>query len=86
MRATDLPFWNPPTLRIDTVRRDGRVVATLRGVQVRAASVRWEAEGAAEPAGASAVLWEPSSPADQLRVAVRTAVGVAVVAVRASQA
>jgi len=45
-------------------------------------AVRWEAEGHLDGEGRE-VCWSPASPEDSLRVAVRTAGGVAVVSLRA---
>ncbi|MCC7539972.1 MAG: cobalamin-dependent protein [Deltaproteobacteria bacterium] len=87
VRTTDLPLFDPPVLRIETERRkDGRIVASVRGVSATTASLRWESDGVVEPIGeGDAVVWEPASESDQLRVAARTAGGIAVVAKRASE-
>lgn len=87
-RTADLPLWAPPELRLETRR------LLTGGVEVRvlgttsAASLRWEARGEVAALGDDglAVRWRPDETsglaADQLRVAIRTRGGVAVLATR----
>jgi radical SAM superfamily enzyme YgiQ (UPF0313 family) len=82
VRSEDLPFSEPPDVRL-TAERDGdEIVARLEGGPPNV-SLRWEAEGSIAGDGRE-VRWSPSSAADDtLRVAVRSRGGVAVVSVRA---
>jgi radical SAM superfamily enzyme YgiQ (UPF0313 family) len=83
VRSTDLPLFDPPAIAL-VARRDGeRVVVTIEGGP-EALTSRWQSEGRVEGAGRE-VVWTPCSPDDQIRVAVRSRGGVAVVALRASE-
>jgi len=80
-RSTDMPFHRPPSISLDARRDGGRVIVRLVGGD-DAMSIRWEgAEGPSDEQ--REVTWMPSSPFDQLRVAVRTEGGVAITSVRA---
>ncbi len=80
-RSETVALYAPPDASLAVERREGYV-----RVQVRvsdAASTRWEGDGLISGEGAE-VRWEPGTADDQLRVAVRTRGGVAVLALRAS--
>jgi hypothetical protein len=80
-RSVDLPFADPPAPKLQAMREGDRVRVTLRGLRVAATS-RWEASGTVIADGLQAE-WIPASPADMLRVAVRTAGGIAILELRA---
>ena len=83
VRSDDLPFFDPPSV-IVVAKRDGdRIRATLSGGP-DAISTRWQSDGAIEGDGRE-VAWEPASPDDQLRVAVRSRGGVSIATLRASE-
>ena len=73
----------PPDASLVVRRGDGdvRVSVEIGGAP---ASARWEGDGAIVDEGLSA-RWTPGDPEDQLRVAVRTRGGVAVLALRACE-
>ncbi len=80
-RSETVALYAPPDASLAVERREGYV-----RVQVRvsdAASTRWEGDGLISGEGTE-VRWEPGAADDQLRVAVRTRGGVAVLALRAS--
>ena len=80
-RSVDLPLHQPPSISLDARREGDRVRVRLVGGE-GAMSIRWEgAEGPSDQE--REVIWKPSSPFDQLRVAVRTEGGVAITSVRA---
>ena len=80
-RSTDLPLHQPPSISLDARREGERVLVRLVGGE-DAMSIRWEgAEGASDDQRVA--VWTPSSPFDQLRVAVRTEGGVAITSLRA---
>jgi radical SAM superfamily enzyme YgiQ (UPF0313 family) len=81
-RSTDMPLHEPPSISLEARREGERVVVRLVGGE-EPMSVRWEGalEGAVDQE--REVVWTPSSPSDQLRVAVRTRGGVAITSVRA---
>ena len=82
LRTTDLALADPPVPRL-AAKREGSVVrVSIDGVGVPF-STRWEAEGELRGDG-PLVEWVPADDEDQLRVAVRTRGGVAVVSIRAS--
>ena len=87
MRTDDLPLSAPPAPTLVAARDGERVRVSIQNV-AGPFTVRWESDGAVEgdgPAeGWSEALWTPMDDEDQLRVAVRTRDGVAVVSVRAS--
>jgi hypothetical protein len=82
VRTNDLPLFHPPQVKIQAVREGAQVVATLRG-HGPGMSTRWQSDGEIDGDG-SHVLWTPLSGDDQLRVAVRSTGGVAVVSIRAA--
>ncbi len=82
LRTDDLPMTDPPSPRLVARRDDARVLVVVDGVGVPF-STRWESDGDVEGDGPE-VAWRPASELDQLRVAVRTRGGVAVVTLRAS--
>lgn len=78
-----LPLWRPPRVVLEA-RRDGEgVIVVTAACADRAMSLRWEGDGAIRGRG-RCVRWTPDSDAAQLRVAARTAGGVAVAALRAA--
>lgn len=80
-RSEDMPFSCPPQISLETRREGEQVRVRLVGGE-EAMSIRWEGvEGTTLET--REVSWTPSSPFDQLRVAVRTRGGVAVTSVRA---
>ncbi len=82
VRSADLPFSEPPEVRIRARREGDVVVARLEGGP-DAVSVRWQGEGSIEGDGRE-VRWRPDNAADDtLRAAVRSRGGLAVVSVRA---
>jgi hypothetical protein len=82
-RSRDLPLFDPPAARLQAVRDGERVRVTVRGLR-GLASARWEATGSVAGDGLQAE-WVPSSDSDLLRVAVRTAGGVAILELRAKE-
>jgi hypothetical protein len=83
-RSQDLPLCLCPELCLAGQWQGGKIVARLSGVP-GTFSVRWQAQGQVEGAGAEAT-WTPSSDEDQLDVVVRTHDGVAVTSLRLGQA
>ncbi len=82
IRTRDLPLDDPPAPTL-SAQRDGEVVrVAITGVHVPF-STRWECDGVVYGDGPE-VAWTPRSEHDQLRVAVRSRGGVAVVTLRAS--
>ncbi len=81
LRSADLPLFDPPRVRL-CASRDGELVRVTLVPSAGFGAVRWEAEGHLDGEGRE-VCWSPASPEDSLRVAVRTAGGVAVVSLRA---
>ncbi|MCB9595038.1 MAG: B12-binding domain-containing radical SAM protein [Sandaracinaceae bacterium] len=82
LRTADLPMTNPPAPRLRATRADELVRVTIDGVR-EPFSTRWESDGDVDGDGPE-VAWRPASETDQLRVAVRTRGGVAVVTLRAT--
>ena len=80
-RDPKLPLYAPPEVRLSASTDGERLRVALIGGPV-AVSTRWESDGVIEGEG-RAVVWTPAADDDQLRVAVRSRGGVAVVAVRA---
>lgn len=81
IRTDDLPLHDPPGPEL-VARRDGENVhVSITGVNVPF-STRWEADGSVHGDGPE-VVWAPKTDDDQLRVAVRSRGGVAVVTLRA---
>jgi len=81
VRSNDLPLFHAPQVKLEAARDGAQVAVTLRGLG-RGMSTRWQSDGEIEGDGAR-VVWTPCSPDDQLRVAVRSKGGVAVVSLRA---
>lgn len=82
LRTDDLPFADPPRPRLVAERgADQLVRVVVDGVSVPF-TARWESDGVVEGDG-SEIAWRPASGFDQLRVAVRTRGGVAVITLRA---
>ncbi len=82
-RSPDLPMHDPPQITLRSAVSGERVRVSLCGGP-ESISIRWQSDGAVEGDGRE-VLWTPASPDDQLRVAVRTIGGVAIVSLRASE-
>jgi len=82
MRSEDLPMHGPPVVSLDAWREDGVIHVELLGGPERI-SLRWEGDGTIE-GDAREVRWTPETPTDQIRVAVRSDGGVAIVALRAA--
>jgi anaerobic magnesium-protoporphyrin IX monomethyl ester cyclase len=80
-RTRDLPLFDPPRVSL-AARWDGDAIAVRLVGGPAAASVLWTADGAVAP-GDRFARWVPASPDDQLRVAVRSLGGIAVVTARA---
>jgi len=83
MRSDDLPMHQPPNISLDAWREDGVVRVHLLGGPERI-SLRWEGDGVIDGDGRD-VRWTPSTPMDQIRVAVRSDGGVAIVALMATR-
>jgi hypothetical protein len=83
-RSQDLPLCLCPELCLAGEWQGGKILARLSGVPGNF-SVRWQAQGQVDGAGAEAT-WTPSSDEDQLDVVVRTHDGVAVTSLRLGQA
>jgi anaerobic magnesium-protoporphyrin IX monomethyl ester cyclase len=80
-RSSDLPLFYPPAVSLQAcVEADG--VRVHLECDACAAGLRWESDGRIEGEGRD-VLWYPASDEDQIRVAVRTAGGVAISTLRA---
>ena len=73
----------PPQPRL-SAKRDGELVRVSIEDVREPFGTRWEADGVIDGDGPE-VAWAPASQTDQLRVAVRTRGGVAVVTVRANE-
>ncbi len=82
-RTDDLALFDPPWISL-RARRDGEVVRVTLVGGPPAMSLRWEADGDVSGSGRE-VCWQPASPIDQLRVAARSASGVAVTSIRARE-
>jgi hypothetical protein len=82
-RDDAVALYAPPDASLSTSRVDRGVTVSVEGI-VGAASARWEGDGVIDDDGLSA-RWTPAGPDDQLRVALRTRGGVAVLALRASE-
>src|SRR5262249_27540607 len=81
IRTGDLPLEDPPAPEL-RARRDGDLVrVSVLDVHVPF-STRWECDGRVFGDGPE-IAWTPRSEHDQLRVAVRSRGGVAVVTLRA---
>jgi anaerobic magnesium-protoporphyrin IX monomethyl ester cyclase len=82
VRTTDLPLADPPAPELRATREGDLVRVTITNVHVPFRT-RWQCDGIVHGDGAE-VAWTPKSEHDQLRVAVRSRGGVAVVSLRAS--
>lgn len=83
VRTDDLPLSDPPQPRLAAEREGPVVRVRVEDVPI-AFGARWESDGEIRGEGPS-VEWVPASAMDQLRVAVRTRSGIAVVTIRASE-
>jgi hypothetical protein len=81
VRTADLPLHDPPAVRL-TAQPEGEAFRVTVVNAPPAISTRWQATGHVAGDGGE-VVWRPSSTADQVRVAVRSRGGVAVVSLRA---
>ena len=81
IRTHDLPLDDPPAPELRAEREGESIRVSIVGVS-GAFSTRWESDGVRFGAGRE-ILWTPTSEQDQLRVAVRSRGGVAVVTLRA---
>jgi len=82
LRTDDLPLTDPPRPRLVAERGADQLVRVVVDGVSAPFTARWESDGTIEGDGPE-VAWRPASGFDQLRVAVRTRGGVAVVTVRA---
>jgi hypothetical protein len=80
VRSDDLPFHDPPDVRLSAVREGDAVRVTIVGGPA-AIGTRWQADGAVD-GDEREVLWTPADDGDLLSVAVRTRGGVSVVSLR----
>ena len=80
-RDETVALWAPPDAAL-RIERDEGVVRVRVDTAGAAATTRWEGDGRIVGDGFE-VCWEPGGAEDQLRVAVRTRGGVAVLALRA---
>jgi anaerobic magnesium-protoporphyrin IX monomethyl ester cyclase len=81
-RSPDLPLYDPPLPVLEAERRGESVVVRLCCGGGRPVNTRWEGDGRIEGEGME-VRWVPECDDDQIRVAVRSTGGVAVVTLRA---
>ncbi len=81
VRTSDLPLHSPPRVSLRGERDGAHWRVRLQGGPA-AVTTRWESDGEVRGSGRE-VAWIPASGEDQLRVAVRSSGGVAVVAIRA---
>jgi hypothetical protein len=81
VRSDDLPFHEPPDVRLAARREGDAIVARLEGGP-DAVSVRWEADGEVRGEGRE-VRWVPGADDGALRVAVRARGGLAFLSLRA---
>jgi radical SAM superfamily enzyme YgiQ (UPF0313 family) len=82
VRSADLPFSDPPEVRLHARWEGDVIVARLEGGP-DGVGLRWEGDGSIEGEGRE-VRWRPgSTPDDTLRVAVRSRGGLALVSLRA---
>jgi len=81
VRSRDLPFYDPPDVKIVATRQGDVVRARVVGAPA-GATTRWEATGVIEGEGYE-VRWRPDLEADDaLIVAVRSSGGIAIASVR----
>lgn len=85
-RSEDLPLYHPPAIQLSGKRTEDGIEVSLKGGPA-AISTRWEGDGeiVQEKDNERQVLWQPNSDTDQIRVAMRSKGGVAVVALRARE-
>ncbi|MGC4121975.1 MAG: hypothetical protein QM765_46825 [Myxococcales bacterium] len=83
LRSNDLPLFCPPAVRLCAVRDGETVRVTVQGAP-GPLSTRCETSGIVVGEGRE-LTWTPASADDSLRVAVRSAGGVAVVSLRACE-
>lgn len=81
VRSTDLPLSAPPNVELSAERDGDHVRVVVRGGP-HEMSYRWHGGGEIDGDGRE-VRWKPESMDDHIRVAVRSAAGVAVVSMRA---
>jgi len=84
VRSTDLPLFDPPQPSLRATRQSHEELH----VRVECAApitTRWEADGTVVGKG-NEVTWRPRRDSDRIRVAVRSAGGVAVLSLQASEA
>jgi len=81
VRSRDLPLFDPPRVTLAAERLGDAIRVTLRGGP-EAVTTRWRSRGEIRGEGRQ-VLWTPDGDTDRVRVAVRSAGGVAVVTLRA---
>jgi len=81
VRTLDLPFFDPPKVKMVARREKDCVHVCLEGATC-AVSTRWEADGTVQGQGLEAE-WHPSGPTDRVRVAIRSRGGVAILSMRA---
>jgi radical SAM superfamily enzyme YgiQ (UPF0313 family) len=79
VRSRDLPLFDPPMVALTATRGDRGIQVSLRS-STPSISTRWQAAGEVTGEG-TAVTWQPRDESDRLRVAVRSAGGVAVLSV-----
>ena len=82
VRTTDLPLFDPPQIRLRALRTAAGISVTLLGGS-SAMTWRWEADGQLEGDGRE-VVWHPDDSTAQVRVAARTAGGIALASLRAT--
>ena len=82
VRSADLPLYHPPQVKIEAQREGEQLIVTLCGYRT-GMTTRWESDGQVSGEGGQ-VRWTPGSEQDQLRVAVRSKGGIAVVSLRAA--
>lgn len=82
-RDAVVALYAPPDASLAVTRGEGHVRVSV-DTGGEPASARWEGDGAITEEGVVA-RWAPAGPEDQLRVAVRTRGGVAVLALRACE-
>ncbi len=82
-RTRDLPLYAPPTFTLASERDGERVRVRMEGAPENV-TTRWEASGQVIGSGRE-VEWVPDSEDDQIRLAVRSTGGIAVVSLRVSE-
>ncbi|MDD9932830.1 MAG: radical SAM protein [Myxococcales bacterium] len=82
-RRADMPLHRPPRIRLKAQHGADGIELSIDGLLERA-QVYWAGDGWLQDEGMTA-RWRPTTERDHVRVAVRTASGIAVVSLRASQ-